>query len=155
MIRTASISEDGLYRYQLYREWDVNLPVILFVMFNPSTADGASDDPTIRRVINFAKSWGYGGLYVVNLFAFRSTNPKELQSASDPVGPENMNIIKALVSKTDRVVYAWGNGHLEPAWLRTLVCTPYCIQIGKNGVPKHPLFLRKDTPLMLFTRDEI
>jgi hypothetical protein len=55
MIRTAVISEDGVYRYVLYREWDVQLPTILFIMLNPSTADGDSDDPTIRRVINFAK----------------------------------------------------------------------------------------------------
>lgn len=155
MICTAVISKDGLYRYQLHREWDADLPAILFVMLNPSTADGSSDDPTIRRVINFAKSWGYGGLYVANLFAFRSTDPKGLRSASDPVGPENTDFVRELVSKTDRVVYAWGNGRVEPEWLRSLVRTPYCIETGKGGVPKHPLFMRKDSSLKVFREEGI
>lgn len=155
MIRTAVISKDGVYRYQLYREWDANLPAILFVMLNPSTADGTSDDHTIRRVINFAKLWGYGRLYVANLFAFRSTDPKGLRTARDPVGPENVEIVAELVSKVSRTVYAWGNGRAEPEWLRSLVRSPYCIQTGKGGVPKHPLFMRKDASLKAFREESI
>ena len=155
MIRTAVISKDGVYRYQLYREWDADLPAILFVMLNPSTADGTSDDPTIRRVVNFAKSWGYGRVYVANLFAFRSTDPKGLRSARDPVGPENVEIVADLVSKASRTVYAWGNGRAEPEWLRSLVRTPYCIQTGKHGVPKHPLFMRKDSSLKAFREEDV
>ena len=65
----AIISDCGKYRYQLWRKWDPSLPVVLFIMLNPSQADASEDDPTIRRCINYAKSWGYGGIYVGNLFA--------------------------------------------------------------------------------------
>lgn len=91
MEKTAIISEDEKYRYQLSRCWDETKPRILFIMLNPSTADANIDDPTIRRVISFAKSWGYGGVYVGNLFAFRSTDPKGLKQIADPVGENNMS----------------------------------------------------------------
>jgi hypothetical protein len=78
MNNAAIISEDNQYRYQLLRVWDETLPRILFIMMNPSTADATKDDPIIRRVISFAKSWGYGGVYVGNLFAFRSTDHTRL-----------------------------------------------------------------------------
>jgi hypothetical protein len=78
MKKDAKLSDDKLYRYQLSRIWDETKPKVLFIMLNPSTADADVDDPTIRRVINFAKSWNYGGVYVVNLYAFRSTDPKGL-----------------------------------------------------------------------------
>lgn len=150
MIRSAVMSEDGVYRYVLYREWDAELPTILFIMLNPSTADGDSDDPTIRRVINFAKSWGYGGVYVANLFGFRSTDPKGLRTAEDPIGPDNKRHVIDLLSVVQCTVYAWGNGYEEPPWLRSLVPTPFCIEIGKRGCPKHPLFLPKTSSIIPF-----
>lgn len=153
MISSAVISADGRYRYRLYREWDASLPVVLFVMLNPSTADDRIDDPTVRRVIGFAKSWGYGGVYVANLFAFRSTDPKGLLHTADPIGPENARHIQELVSVVDRVVYAWGNGRHEPEWLREIVREPFCIDLGKRNVPKHPLFLPKNSRLIPFPKN--
>jgi hypothetical protein len=141
------------YRYHLSRSWDEEKPFILFIMLNPSTADAENDDQTIRRVINFAKSWGYGGVYVGNLYAFRSTDPKGLKHTDDPIGPDNMACVQSLVGLTDKVVYAWGNGYKEPEWLRNLVDTPYCIDISKNGnIPKHPSRLNKDLQLKLYIR---
>ena len=72
----ADISSDNKYRYSLWRIWDKNKPIILFIMLNPSTADAVNNDKTMTRVKNFAESWGYGGVYVGNLYAFRSTDPK-------------------------------------------------------------------------------
>jgi hypothetical protein len=77
-------------------------------MFNPSTADDKKDDPTIRRLIGFAKSWGYGGIYVGNIYAYRSTSPSEIKKTLDPTGPENKTHIKNLIEKAEKVVYAWG-----------------------------------------------
>ena len=147
----ADISSDNKYRYSLWRIWDKNKPIILFIMLNPSTADAVNNDKTMTRVKNFAESWGYGGVYVGNLYAFRSTDPKGLKETDDPIGPENIANVQSLVGLTDKVVYAWGNEHKEPEWLRELVDTPYCIDISKNGnIPKHPLYLKKNLQLKLY-----
>jgi len=151
--RNAIISADGKYRYQLSRIWDEEKPNILFIMLNPSTADADVDDPTIRRVMNFSKSWGYGGVFVCNLYAFRSTDPKVLRHTDDPVGEDNTEHIKELIGVTERVVYAWGNNKKEPEWLSSLVDTPYCIDISKKGVPKHPLYLKSELHPKLYLRD--
>ena len=151
--RNAIISADGKYRYQLSRIWDEEKPNILFIMLNPSTADADVDDPTIRRVMNFSKSWGYGGVFVCNLYAFRSTDPKALRHTDDPVGEDNIEHIKELIGVTERVVYAWGNNKKEPEWLSSLVDTPYCIDISKKGVPRHPLYLKSELHPKLYLRD--
>ncbi len=151
----ADISSDNKYRYSLWRIWDKNKPIILFIMLNPSTADACpeNDDHTMIRVKNFAESWGYGGVYVGNLCAFRNKNPKVLKHIDDPIGPENIAKVQSLVGLTDKVVYAWGNGYKEPEWLRDLVDTPYCIDISKKGnIPNHPLMLKKDLQLKLYIR---
>lgn len=73
MIKDAILSEDRKYRYILSRTWDETKPTVLFIGLNPSTADEKTDDPTIRKCINYAKCWGYGKILMANLFAFRST----------------------------------------------------------------------------------
>jgi hypothetical protein len=142
----------GEYRYELSRIWDKEKPKLLFIMLNPSTADAIKDDPTIRRIVRFSKSWGYGGLYVGNLYAFRSTDPKGLKHTDDPIGPHNISHIKALLGLSERVIYAWGNNEREPDWLRDLVDSPYCIDTSKKGVPKHPLYLKSDLQPKKYTR---
>ena len=152
MKKHAIISRDDKYRYQLSRIWDEEKPIVLFIMLNPSTADADVDDPTIRRVVNFAKSWGYGGVFVCNLYAFRSTDPKALRYTDDPIGKDNIQHIQSLVGLTERVIYAWGNNKKEPEWLCNLVNTPYCIDISKKGIPKHPLYLKGELKLKLYVR---
>ena len=152
MKKAAILSEDNLYRYQLSRIWDDAKPSILFIMLNPSTADAEVDDPTIRRVIQFARSWGYGAVYVANLYAFRSTDPKALKHADDPVGKDNVSHITQLIGMVDKVVYAWGNNKKEPSWLSEMVQTPYCIDLSKNGIPKHPLYLKSELIPKVYVR---
>ena len=96
----AEFDPTGAYRYSLWREWDARAPAVAFVMLNPSTADAARDDPTIRRCASFARSWGYGSLEVVNLFAYRASEPKRLRQTPDPIGPANDDY---LVDAADRV----------------------------------------------------
>jgi hypothetical protein len=155
MLRGAILSEDNKYRYELSRIWDEEKPRILFIMLNPSTADANTDDPTIRRVINFAKSWGYGGLFVANLYAFRSTDPKGLKYTDDPIGKDNIQHIQTLLGLTEKVIYAWGNNQKEPEWLYNVVSTPYCIETSKNGTPKHPLYLRADLQPKFYDRNKV
>lgn len=108
----AIISECGKYRYRLSRL--VNTAGIgenrriLFVMLNPSTADASLDDPTIRKCMGFAQRQFHGILEVVNLFAFRSTDPKELKKAHDPVGAQNKSHILRAAADSDMIICAWG-----------------------------------------------
>ncbi len=149
--RGAVISDDCLYRYKLWRIWDSQKPSVMFLMLNPSTADSNEDDPTIRRCINFAKSWGYGGLYVGNLYAFRSTDPKALKTVSDPIGPENLKHVSEMVDMVDAVVYAWGaNARIYKELLRITGSKSYYIALTKDQLPRHPLYLRGDLRMKPF-----
>jgi hypothetical protein len=143
----AIIDESGQYRYLLWRVWNKSKPRVTFIMLNPSTADANEDDATIRRCVGFAKSWGYGGMEVVNLFAYRTTYPEYLKCVEDPIGPENDDYIGISAARSDIVIAAWGvnGGHLKR---NEAVCkmlkTVYCIDTTKDGHPKHPLYLKSD-----------
>jgi hypothetical protein len=108
MLRHATISDCGKFRYRLFRKWGCGSP-LLFVMLNPSTADGEKDDATIRRCLRFAMAHDFGELEVVNLFAYRATDPKELRRAGYPVGPENDQHITDAVREAAAVCLAWGS----------------------------------------------
>lgn len=149
----AEVSTDGQYRYSLWRIWDSSKPLILFICLNPSTADATVDDPTIRRCISFARSWGYGGLYMGNLFAFRATNPAELYEAPDPVGPKNDNRLFSMASKCQNIVFAWGTKGVlleRNKVISSKFPNSRCISKTKVGHPGHPLYLRSDLRLMDF-----
>jgi hypothetical protein len=161
----ADLSPCGTYRYRLWRRWGTGCDVA-FVMLNPSTADASVDDPTIRRCMGFARSWGFDGVEVVNLYAYRATKPKILVEARgagiDVEGPGNAQAWRAagLYPGQRTIVAAWGaNCHLSglPAsrafWD---VCpTGYkCLGITKSGDPRHPLYVRADAPLVAFTGRE-
>ena len=138
----AIISECGKYRYQLWRIWNDQLPKVLFIMLNPSTADANEDDPTIRRCIAFAKSWGYGGLFVGNLFAYRSTNPSNLKKVDTPIGPWNTAHVISMFNRSDKAICAWGNGQSPPNYFKGLLPKFYYLELSKDGIPKHPLYLK-------------
>lgn len=144
----ADISECGLYRYRLWRRWKRG-DSVLWIMLNPSTADAEQDDPTIRRCISFAESWGCGGIEVVNLFALRATDPKELKAAEDPIGPQNDDILLSRAEAKHRyVIAAWGaHGKLferEKQVVELLAGMDlYCLGLTKAGYPRHPLYLPK------------
>lgn len=156
---------DGNYRYELTRSWGDG-PAMTFVMLNPSTADGETDDPTIRRCLSFAKREGCGGIVVVNLFALRVTRPVHLFDKTiedDPNGPENVAYVrKAMKTARDKqapIVAAWGALDLKrcyesEAWRQFFStwtsCADYSVQcLGKTAdrSPRHPLYLKADTPL--------
>jgi len=150
MIGTAKIDKTGRYRYRLRREWDSSLPAVGFLMLNPSTADAEVLDPTVRRCLGYAKAWGYGALEVVNLFALRSTDPKELYRAEDPVGPDNDVAIIECFREVDKMICAWGShggfrrrGH-EVKDMLLSEGVIYCLKLTQSGHPSHPLYLPKD-----------
>lgn len=149
--RGATISDDGKYRYRLWRIWDENKAKILFIMLNPSTADGSKNDPTIRRCTRFAKDWGYGGIYVGNIFAYRTPHPNNLDKVDDPCGPKNKFHVKQMADKCSIIVCAWGNSQgAPPDWLREVGNLFYLDQ-NKDGTPSHPLYLAKETTPTAFS----
>ena len=143
---SAYLSPCGAYRYRLGREWDSGLPMVAFIMLNPSTADAEQDDPTIRRCIGFAKSWGFGGLIVGNLFALRSTDPAALYGHPDPVGPDNDKHLGAIARSAEQVICAWGtHGKLNERGRRVgemlSGANLAALKVTADGSPGHPLYI--------------
>lgn len=155
--RDAVISDCGKYRYLLRRTWDHGKPRALFIMLNPSTADAEIDDATIRSCIRLSKGLGYGSFEVVNLFAFRATDPSELQQADDPIGPRNDEKIEAALLRCDLAICAWGahqmaesRGRAVRSMIRTHRPAVFCLGKTKAGAPKHPLYIKSGTPLEVY-----
>ena len=156
IIKTAILSPEKLYRYVLSRVWDDAKEIVNFIGLNPSIADDTIDDPTIRRCVAFAKSWGYGGLYMTNLFAYRATDFANLLKAEkegkDPVGHENDKWIKSVANQADKVVFVWGTKGVHNNRDKKVIDmfeNRYCIKLSKNGEhPRHPLYLKSNlTPI--------
>ncbi len=143
----AKLSSCRNYRFALWRTWDESKPFAMIIGLNPSTADEVQDDPTITRCINFAKSWGYGGVCMANLFAFRATEPSVMKSQSDPVGADNDVWLTNLAKDAGVVVAAWGNdgSHLNrSSVVKELVPNLHYLKMNKSGEPAHPLYLKGD-----------
>jgi Uncharacterized protein conserved in bacteria len=139
----AWYSPDNRYRYALLRRWSDAAPDV-WVMANPSTATASTDDPTIRRVCGYSRRWGAGGVVVVNLFGYRSTDPEMLDTVDDPVGPLCDPVIDAVTSEDWRTILAWGTpgrrmGRPEDVIAR-LEGPMYCLTRLQDGSPGHPLF---------------
>lgn len=149
--RTATFSPCRTWRYVLTRQWDDALPSLNVVGLNPSTADEQADDPTIRRCIGFARTWGYGGLVMTNLFAFRATDPYRMLGAPDPIGPENDMHLQQQARGAGLVLAAWGvygkcHGRALQVLRFALNAVPLrCLGETKEGHPKHPLYIKGDT----------
>jgi len=153
--KNATFSSCRTYRYSLSRIWDKKKKYVLFIGLNPSTADEEVDDPTIRRCVNYAKEWGYGGFMIVNLFAYRTTLPSNLKKVKYPVGSENDKYIVTLSKKADITVAAWGNNgdfYSRDKEVLSLVPSLMCLKINKSGQPAHPLYLKKGLKLTKFSK---
>lgn len=144
----AIFSDDGVYRYRLWRIWNSDRHPTVFLMQNPSKAGCERNDITVSKCIGFARRWGAGGIVVVNPFAFVMTDTDELVAARDRgidiVGPENDAHLKAAFAVADQVIVAWG-GHaiVRAAATRTLAMitadTPVeCLGYTREGHPRHP-----------------
>jgi len=156
---TATFDDDRTYRYRLSRVWDDTLPRIAWCMLNPSTASAFRLDPTVRRIIGFSRSWGYGAAEVVNLFAWRTTHPKELRTeTTDPVGPLNDVAIVEAGKAVDVIVAAWGNHgvmqnpltgvsrdeEVKALFAKKNPSLDY-LRLTKKSQPGHPLYIPSTT----------
>lgn len=127
----------------------------MIVGLNPSTADEVKDDPTLTRCINFAKSWGYGGVCMTNLFAYRATDPKDMKAQNDPIGAENDIWLNKLANDAGIVVAAWGNdgSYLGRSnMVVEMLPNLHYLKMNKSGEPAHPLYLKADLiPVLMGT----
>ncbi len=158
MFNECVFSADRRYRYTLVHRWDELLdPVrgIAWIGLNPSTADEHQLDPTLRRIRAFSARWGYAYFVMLNLFAWRATDPADMKAAGDPVGPDNDEWIARCSSGVDRVMLAWGEHgvHLgrDQAVLGLLDRRKtYCLERNASGRPKHPLYVSRTAAPALF-----
>jgi hypothetical protein len=147
---------NGIYRYSLWRAWSAYYPRIAFVLLNPSTADEQRNDPTIRRCIGFARAWEFGSVEVVNLFAYRATDYRELFKVNDPIGEENNRFLLQAVERCSTIVLGWGNRgtflNRDRQFIQVLTGRNdvYCLGITKDGQPRHPLYMKGNTKLEPF-----
>lgn len=157
MKKEAIISKCKKYRHWLTRSWDDKKELAAFIMLNPSTADDKIDDPTIKRCIDFAISWGFGGFVVVNLFDYRATDPKDLKKAEAPCSELANHFVKQAIEQCSLIVPAWGNhgDYLGRSTEIKSLIESYgfpeyfqCLGFNKTGEPKHPLYIKGDTQLI-------
>lgn len=136
------------YRYSLSRTWNPAGPKVLFVMLNPSTATEVQNDPTVERCERRSRHLGFGGFRVTNIFAWRATDPRDMKAASDPIGPDNDQILLDGAKWADQVIAAWGvhGAHLQRGQavaeqLQNSTTQLFHLGLSKAGHPKHPLYL--------------
>lgn len=153
----ATFSNCRTYRYALWRHWDESKPKAMFLMLNPSTADETRNDPTVERCQRRAEMMGYGGLLVCNIFALRSTDPKTLYVAEDPIGPQNDLAIIMGAKQSALIVCGWGahgkylgRGRAVHAMLTDRGYKPHYLRRTKDGQPGHPLYIGYDVQPQLW-----
>ena len=153
MKKDAAFSPCRRYRYALWRTWNQSKPSVLFIGLNPSTADEANDDPTLRRCINYAKAWGYGGVCIANLFAYRATKPNDLLARKRVLGKDNNLWLIKLASEAGLVIAAWGNhGRYQhrASQVKSMIRPLHYLKLTKQGQPSHPLYLKAELTPLLF-----
>lgn len=168
--RITQFSPCRKYRYTLWREWDCDsltgcaddLPSIggylMVIGLNPSTADETRDDPTIRRCIGFAKTWGFGALCMTNLFAWRDTKPENMKAAPEPCGMENGRWITEVADGAGMILAAWGKhgsfigrDRNVMSALKALGKPVHCLKRNNDGSPIHPLYVAANTAPIVYT----
>ncbi|MGV8845820.1 MAG: DUF1643 domain-containing protein [Propionicimonas sp.] len=147
-LATATFDVTQQYRYRLSRVWDPSGPRCVFAMLNPSTATALTLDATVSRCVRFAKAWSYGALEVVNVFAYRATNPKDMAAQDDPIGPGNDEALLAAGKAGDLVVAAWGvhaeldgRGEVVRRLFDQAGLPLHYLRLTKAGHPGHPLYI--------------
>jgi len=149
----AIFSNCRRFRYLLWRIWDKQKPMVMFIGLNPSTANEQYDHPTIKSVCRIAMHNGYGGVYMANCFPFISTDPAQLKIH----GASAINDLHLINygPKCKDVVFAWGSFPIVKELGRDIQLMHWfpnakALHINKNGTPKHPLYCKSTTQLVPF-----
>lgn len=158
MIRSASMSGDGLYRYSLTRAWNFGNGRLTFILLHPRTPGHETDDRTIDRCIAFGMNLGYSRIEIIGLFAALEADTRKLWRMSDPVGPENWDTWDKAFSVDDATfVAAWGSEanflvecQVKAVRIKAMVRKKplMCFGVNKGGIPRHPLTLKRGAQLV-------
>lgn len=157
----ATFNDDKTRRYQLWRVWDDEKPLSLVIGLNPSTADEVDNDPTIETVIAVHKHNGYGGIIMMNLFSFISTDPKRLpRETTLQETIRNCRAISLVKSSCASIVFAWGNfkqakGSIAKAVMKNYGAEALCLYQLKDGSPRHFLYSKYNSELKSFDPNKI
>lgn len=154
--KSGAVFVDGRrHRLYLWRRWDPTGTMAMFIGLNPSTANEEQNDPTVRRCIEFAKRWGYGGMFMCNAFTLVSTDPKGLEADPEPLLRGANLALRVLRQRSAVAVAAWGNliekvraGKAQTERLRRELAPLHCFGTTKLGHPRHPLYLAYSTELV-------
>ncbi len=161
----AIISKDEKYRYLLWRRWAGDIfdchQSCAFIGLNPSKAGVVENDNTVRRCIGFAKSLGRDSFVMGNLWPYRTKSPKILkQNKPNQIeGAANLDWLKWICRNFNLVIAAWGNHGLWQKRGAEVVAALYpilaengndfqCLDLTQENEPRHPLYVRADTPLV-------
>lgn len=159
--RTAVFSDDEQYRYSLAIGWNPFKPLLIAICLNPSTATHLVNDPTVERMCRRAQKQGFGGFVMLNLFAYRATDPKDMKAQEDPVGPENDAVLLSWFMQAavagHTVMCGWGaHGDHQDRDVQVMNLMahagvkPVCLEVTANGKPKHPLYVGYDKQFVEF-----
>lgn len=140
VLKTAVFSDCRKYRYALVRAWDYSKPFCLFIGLNPSTANELENDPTLTRCVNYAKSWGYGGVFMANLFAIKDTDSNQMITRENPIGKNNDLWLSKLYNMVDKTICIWGDKgrHLNRSNdIKNILPKLYYLKLNISGEPSH------------------
>jgi len=144
-VTSAVLSHDRVYRYELWRRWaDDGAGYVNFICLNPSKADETADDPTVKKCVKFAKSWGYDAICITNLFAYRATDPEAMKAFPDPVGLGNSRYLKEVAQRAALIVCAWGQHgsfNCRSSVVKRFLRRFDLHYLRLSGEPWHPLYL--------------
>ena len=148
----AKFNQERTERYFLYRKWDLEKHNLMLIGLNPSTANEETDDPTIRRIISLARSNGYGGIYMTNLFPMITAYPSELKFDVEAVIRNDYWLEIVYFQWCRDICFCWGNFNVleRDRHIEQLYPSGLCFGKNKNGSPKHPLYLKADTKLIKY-----
>lgn len=149
----AIFSEDGKYRYTLWRIWSQVRPILLCIGLNPSKAGAIINDPTVIRMMVRADKAGFGGLFMGNEYGYVSTNPDALLDKGDFVGADNDDYLKQMIGLSGRTMCGWGSfpaAAKRASAVLAMIPEPYCLGVNQDGQPKHPLYVGYDVPMVKY-----
>ena len=148
--RKAVFSPCRNWRYHLSQKWDADKNNLIWLLLNPSTADETQNDPTVERCERRARMWGFGGVEVFNIFAYRATDPLDMKAQKDPVGPENDEWIAEYARRSleTTAIIGWGEhgahndrGRRVLDILKANQARVNALHVNASGHPKHPLYI--------------
>ena len=172
---SALISGCGQYCFRITRKLSSSTKQACFILLHPTKARLEEDDAQIAKCMGFARRWGCGKLVVVNLFAYRATDPKQLRVVDFPEGYRNFEHVDRAVRETlypprtaGSAVAAWGplgryrnqdqrimqmfDGSPAPTChVRRKVWPLNALRLTRDGDPGHPRYIPYDAPLTDYT----